>query len=1367
MQLIMRNHSLFFLLTAGGILLSAADNAVPNPGFENGMKDGWFGGPFGKGSGSVRIIDDQPFSGKRCAYLEKAGGGGSQLFSPMIPVGKAEALTVTFQYWGAGNLLFSFWHKENGKYVQTKSALGKGATKFFNLRKSDQWTAFSTVFSVPESYRLDGAAVRFQFQVWGREQPERLYLDDISVVPGAAQPKAAAGPVYPNAKLTIRLPEPLSPQETADYGALPEMRHRFELKDGLILRNGKPYFWVGDGDGLGSSQSNIMSMWMARVLMSRFSSLDGGAGKPFPKKKTPEELEITFSSSGGASLYSIARELLRYGIFSELPCASGMYRFSALRGLEKQYPALAEIFFDGSHFYSADHNTVKGRMLNEGTRATIFRYIRNMPFFGLEAYRELGYTPSHERVRREFRKYAQKKYGSLAEANKVWRRNYSSWDRVQPPHLESDGILDNAMQLQLRAKAAKDSPEMYYDWLRFVQLDLIRGLKEEKKDFRKWSNTPFMLDLRAHSHYADGYVASDPDLVDPIVDIFCMHRGFEPYEHNNNPIDFDTLNRETLNTLMAYNFFKTNSRHAIWNAECIVRTTGVPGTSRAAMARNDLGQFHGEWNFRLDENKEGFKQNWQDPALDDSKWSRMTVPGCWDDTKEFNGKSGWAWYRKTFVPRGAVRQDYLDGSRKFLLYGRGIAQKGTIWLNGHKVGSVAGWDTPYQFDVGKYLKFGEANQITIFVDGSGFSNGLRKFLHLLADDRINEVKPFGEKQYASMLWSFMMQGSSAVSLWNWNTLFRPYMPALIQELNSVSDIVLPVQRKSRSSVAFLFPYLYAKGLPFVSSKDYNDYMHYYNAFEFKQIHPDVFSEPNFLTVTPDRCKIAVFPYAKIVQPETWTHFKNYVEQGGTAIVTCHSLQKTFDRYRDTGIERLAGIRLTGENLADSLTVNGRKFRIVKGDANPDRGVTLALDGARSLVNYPDGTPAVTERKQGKGKIIFLAPRLELDAIQEILKHEFPEPEIRIVSDNRQEPPYIEAKLAGDNSRTVLYLHNWGGMKHNLTVTIPQHYAEYRMRPIRGTFIRTAPTVFRINAEASAPSVLLLEAPGIAPKQLLTVAPEHKRILDRLTELDRDGDGTRPAVLFLAPLGRSMKAVGRPLFPMLTDALDKLGFETKTLGSQDWTPQNLARYKMVFLAEDHSIRYSSLFAKGSPFRDNILNYIKNGGSLFLVSYTGITTNAQTKLLSEFGKEFGVRLPWSRTARDPASCGYGDPLQIRSENIGAHAVADGVKRTRHFVTRPLILGKNSILKPVILTNPGDQHFPNKPIIAAGEFGRGRVVVASDLMWLQPFRVEADDNARLLMNTLGWLLRIPVTEAMTRDWKTNLFLTSEKFDKIEAAE
>ena len=104
----MKFQQLLFLFACGSILLSASENVVPNPGFEKGMKDGWFGGPFGKGEGVTEVISEKPFEGKSCAHLLKKRGGGSQLFSPMIPVGKAKKLDVSFRYRGSGNLLFSF-----------------------------------------------------------------------------------------------------------------------------------------------------------------------------------------------------------------------------------------------------------------------------------------------------------------------------------------------------------------------------------------------------------------------------------------------------------------------------------------------------------------------------------------------------------------------------------------------------------------------------------------------------------------------------------------------------------------------------------------------------------------------------------------------------------------------------------------------------------------------------------------------------------------------------------------------------------------------------------------------------------------------------------------------------------------------------------------------------------------------------------------------------------------------------------------------------------------------------------------------------------------------------------------------------------
>ena len=47
-------------------------------------------------------------------------------------------------------------------------------------------------------------------------------------------------------------------------------------------------------------------------------------------------------------------------------------------------------------------------------------------------------------------------------------------------------------------------------------------------------------------------------------------------------------------------------------------------------------------------------------------------------------------------------------------------------------------------------------------------------------------------------------------------------------------------------------------------------------------------------------------------------------------------------------------------------------------------------------------------------------------------------------------------------------------------------------------------------------------------------------------------------------------------------------------------------------------------------------------------------------------------------------------------------------------------------------------------------------TDTLVFQPFRIEHDDNANLLVNTVGWLARRPVDSALRAKFRANLFLT-----------
>ena len=78
-------------------------------------------------------------------------------------------------------------------------------------------------------------------------------------------------------------------------------------------------------------------------------------------------------------------------------------------------------------------------------------------------------------------------------------------------------------------------------------------------------------------------------------------------------------------------------------------------------------------------------------------------------------------------------------------------------------------------------------------------------------------------------------------------------------------------------------------------------MNWYAALEFSGVRPDLVSEETFRSsVTPATHSLVVAPYRRFVQSAMWNALRKYVENGGCAVVTKGSFEKTFDKWEDCG-----------------------------------------------------------------------------------------------------------------------------------------------------------------------------------------------------------------------------------------------------------------------------------------------------------------------------------------------------------------------------------------------------------------------------------------------------------------------------------
>ena len=1090
------------------------------------------------------------------------------------------------------------------------------------------------------------------------------------------------------------------------YGAIPKVvGFEMEAKDGLLLKDGKPRFWVGNGTEFAAIQSGPLAMWLA--WLHGYPALSLYPGTSF-RGRTTEDGASEIGTEIHYGNVSWFREAVRLGFMCDF-FANATY--SGAWRVPKEVlarPEVKEIFYDHGHYSCVDTGHPEGREMMFNKRLSTARYFAREPGAAyIELCREPGPNPSNRRVIDGFRAWARTKYGGdIAAANRAWSSDYASWDEVVPMHLDAGRYRykGSIAELRRRRDAKKNNPGHYYDWLLFAQEDMTRLTKNEIADLRAaLPGLSISIDQRAHTSYNDAYAYYDPVEIDPLVDIYSIHYGWHAFAYKDSPYDRKTVIHATSFPLFGMNFFQVNTTKPIVNAEDIVSRTRAPVSGSETMLKNDIAKLHeGTWKFRLDRKNEGLKGGWQNPALDDSGWGAMKVPGCWDETPEYSGASCIAWYRRTFTMPRKYKDDYEDGSRKFLVFGKGVAQKGTLWLNGHEVGHVKGWDTAYRFDVGALLKYGAENTLVWRVDGGlGKSeNGLRFYCHLLAHDMISESSPFGEKQYRQMLFTQMMRGLSGVMLWSWHTDYlRPYMPDLFAKLDTVAPVALPALRRRRGRVAYLYGYTSGYGLPCASDGTEAGYLDAYCAIEFAGVRPDVYGEKLFVSeVSAETHPLLVVPRAKVVSDEAYEHFKKYVRSGGTAVITDDALLRTFSRHAPTDV------------------------------ATFDRG---------------------------KGRVVVVDASTTMEEYAEILRPYLPKPDVKIKCSASDEKPLIERMLCGNAQCQVLYLNNWGGRDHELSVLLPERFRTWKVTAVVGGFRRAPGGTIHVKVDSQDVAVALLSAPGARLPRIRRPSPQRTKIFEKVLRLNRHAPVETADTLFpkyVEP--RDQRAMGAESFPYLLERVEAFGMTHAASEPATWTPETLKGKKLVVLTEGWACtldRYGVMNpSRKAAFVEMIRRYVEEGGSLMVISDGARTANVKAHYIKELAPVFGIKPGWG-IVRNDAAAAFGDPYQsVGAKPIAPDEVLEGVSSILNYVHFPLYAGRGK----------------SGPMVARA-FGKGKVYFSTDVMAFQPFRIEHADNAAFLHNLMGWLLNRPVDAEQRKDFAENLFLTEAHLKRIAEEE
>ena len=1274
---------------------SAVGNLVPNGDFSSPLKPMWYGGSFGGGEGctSIRAAED----GNSFARLEKSKGpGGAQLLSKPVPLSGARRFRLSMRFRANSALAFVRYRtKSGGKWSPVKGPTGREVSVVLDTllkgRAADgAWNDYAREFVVPKVVRESESAVVLQFQTHALKNGATGFfeLDDIAIEPLADEAAVDEGPRVALVSRTAPLAKGYSPVEKV-------FPWKWEIKNGLLYRNGRPFFFCGWGNETGGGMEGAAGLWLARLQGVRFI----GTYLPLGARISAASNGMFEASSGmHPGWISWQREASRLGMLTEPHPLASYSGKSPLGRFVREHPEWKGIYFDLGHYLAYDTGTpLACDILTESRRHYFGHTFPNCGTDYCELAREPGPENCNARMLEAFRRYARGKYGDdLGLANRVWKTDFPDWESVRPLHLDADDIAASAHALELRRHVRGTRPEHYWDFLRFMQVDSAFRTRAEFAAMRRSvPGLPLTIDLRAHHAYTDGYCTFDPELIAPLEDICHVHHGYRAATYNQSPWHEDTLAASTAYPFFAYGYMTRNTDRPVVQSEDIVSKTVLPGSDAEAMAENDFAGLHRRpWKFHIEgAGEDGISGRWFAPDFDDSRWGEVKVPGAWDDQPAYKGRSGVGWYRVRFRLDGRLMADYLDGSRRFLVCGKGVAQRGTLWLNGERVGDVEGWSSEYSFDVGARLRYGGENEIVWRVEGDAYQNGLRFFCHVLCEDMLNHARPFGERQYAQMYWTYMMRGTSGVLNWNWHDdRLMPYLPKIIAPLETAAAVALEAVRSRRSKVAYLYGYLAQRGLPFAGDSRHREAMKWYNAVEFLGMRPDIVSERTFVReVTPSRYPLLVVPETWLVADKTYERFKRYLADGGTAVITTNAFRRTFSRFEPTDVDRL----------------QGRVFRV------------------------PPGLPMA--ELMNRLKPLLPPPDADMD--------------FAVESGERREIPLIERMLAGGDDAKVLYLNNWGGFDHPLTVTLPPSYASWCVTPLRGDFSRDSNGRLSVVLPSQDVAACLLTRG--APEPWMNTGPSaaNSAAWERLQKLNAGVDTGRPKALWAGEMH---------LYPYLLDRLDAFGYDSvMPCAPEKWTDETLSGASVVVIAEGGSRRLEKALRR-KDFAPMLRRWVEGGGSLLVMAFSAGTINAYGNVLRKVTNEFGLNGAWMSVAKDGAHAGLGDAWQILSDDVaGESPVTEGVRQVQLFTLTPMKPTRGSRARAAVRIPSSAEAHPGELAMATVELGRGRVFVSADSMFCQPMRIELADNAALLENVVGWLASRPVTQEMREEFKAGLFI------------
>ena len=136
-------------------------------------------------------------------------------------------------------------------------------------------------------------------------------------------------------------------------------------------------------------------------------------------------------------------------------------------------------------------------------------------------------------------------------------------------------------------------------------------------------------------------------------------------------------------------------------------TIPLPEHPRPDWQRADWQNLNGTWRFASDKSDVGMKEKWFE-AVDTVFPQRILVPFGWGSPASgVKDEADIGWYRRDITVPAAWK-----GKRVFLVVGASDHDT-SCWFDGTKLGEHSGGYTPFEFELTPFVKWGEAQKITL------------------------------------------------------------------------------------------------------------------------------------------------------------------------------------------------------------------------------------------------------------------------------------------------------------------------------------------------------------------------------------------------------------------------------------------------------------------------------------------------------------------------------------------------------------------------------------------------------------------------------------------------------------------------------